>query len=170
MKLEQIEELLSSFQGSTFASLDTITNVALKGGKKNEMQGRVTKRTSNNQVMLFTNEKSNGYENMVKRRLVAEGKDPESFTVGPLPWGERVPNTPLIKHKDRYYIQMIFNKSGNSNYFLDNRAIDKADITGLEERVGTGKQGLEEDNGVVVRTVALDSIIEIRLLGETVRE
>ena len=170
MKLEQIEELLSSFQGSTFCSLDTITNVALKGGKKNEMQGRVTKRTSNNQVMLFTNEKSNGYENMVKRRLVAEGKDPDSFTVGPLPWGERVPNTPLIKHKDRYYIQMIFNKAGNSNYFLDNKAIDKSEITGLEEKTDTGKQGLEEGNGVVLRTVALDSIIEIRLLGETVRE
>lgn len=170
MKLEQIEELLSSFKGSTFASLDTITNVGLKGGKKNPMQGRVTKRTSNNQVMLFTNEKSNGYENMVKRRLEAEGKDPDSFTVGPLPWGERVPNTPLIKHNDRYYIQMIFNKSGNSNYYLDNKAIDKADIEGLEERTGTGKQGLEEGNGVVVRTVALDSITEIRLLGETVKE
>jgi hypothetical protein len=43
------------------------------------MQGRVTKQTTGASVMVFTNQASNGYENMVQRRLVAEGKDPASF-------------------------------------------------------------------------------------------
>ena len=123
MKIHDIYEVLKKIQGCTFASMDNITQVKLKGGKKNEMQGRVTKHTSNNQVMLFTNQNSNGYENMVRRRLENEGKNPDSFALGSLPWGTRVPNTPLIEHNGKYYIQVIFNRPGSSVYFLDDQEI-----------------------------------------------
>lgn len=172
MRYEDINQILSSFNGCTFASLDTITNVSLKGGKKNPYQGRVTKRTSNNQVMLFTNEKSNGYENMVKRRLEAEGKDPNSFTVGSLKWGKRVENTPFIEHNGNYYLQVIFNKGGTSNYYVDNKLVDPSTIEGLPEKKEPSednKQGLSAENQVVVRTFAIDSIAAIRVLGEEVK-
>lgn len=168
MKYEDIEALLKSFQGCTFASMDNITNVILKGGKKNELQGRVTKRTSNNQVMLFTNEKSNGYENMVKRRLESEGKDPSQFTVGSLPWGTRVKDSPFIEHKGKYYLQVIFNKPGVSEYFLDGELIDPSQIEGLPEKkepTEENGQGLTNENAVIVRTFAIDSIESIRVLG-----
>lgn len=172
MKYEDIETLLKSFSGNTFASMDNITTVALKGGKKNEMQGRVTKRTSNNQVQLFTNEKSNGYENMVKRRLIAEGKDPEEFTVKPLPWGTRVKDSPFIEHNGKHYLQVIFNRPGKSEYFLDGQPIDASAIEGLPEKkepTEENGQGLTEENAVVVRTFAIESIESIRVLGEEIK-
>jgi hypothetical protein len=169
MKIEQVSDILSKINGTTFASLDTVTNVTLKGGKANSMLGRVTKVTANNQVMIFTNKNSNGYENMVKRRLEAEGKDPESFKLGELPWGKRIPNTPLIEHNDVTYIQVIFNKPGKSTYFLDGDPIDKDSIEGFQEKPETNKQGLEHDNQVIPRTFKLDSIQSIRILGEEIK-
>ena len=172
MKYEDIETLLKSFQGCTFAAMDNVTNVVLKGGKKNEFQGRVTKRTSNNQVMLFTNEKSNGYENMVKRRLEAEGKDPAQFTVGALPWGTRVKDSPFIENKGKHYLQVIFNKPGTSEYFLDGEPVNPSTIEGLPEKKESDEengQGLTNENAVIVRTFAIESIESIRVLGEEVK-
>lgn len=170
MKINQLNGVLAKVKGTTFASMDTITDVKLKGGKKNEMQGRVTKRTSNNQVMIFTNSNENGYENMVKRRLEQEGKNPETFKLGELPWGKRVPNTPIIEHNDKHYMQVIFNKPGKSEYFLDNKPIDPENIEGLEIKKVSGEgQGLSDDNAVVVRTFALSSIDSIRIMGEEIK-
>ena len=167
MKLAQIHTLLDSIKGSTFAAMDTITEVKLKGGKKNPMLGRVTKHTTGQRVQLFTSHK--GYMNMVNRRLESEGKV-ANFTPKPLPWGKRVEDSPLIENNGKFYIQMIFQKGGESTYYLDNKVIDKADIEGLDEKeVTSGRQGLEDENSVIVRTFALDSIREIRMMGETVK-
>jgi hypothetical protein len=171
MEYEQVNELMSKIKGCSFASLDTITPVTLKGGKKNPMQGKVTKHTANNMVMLFTNQNSSGYENMVKRRLENEGKDSASFTLGKLPWGSRIEGTPFIENKGKYYIQAIFNKPGKSEFFLDGQPIQKDEIEGLEDKTNESpNQGLEEDNRVVVRTFALDNIKAIRVLGEEIKE
>lgn len=167
MKLAQIHTLLNSIKGNTFASMDTITEVKLKGGKKNPMLGRVTKHTTGNRVQLFTSFK--GYRNMVNRRLEAEGKTPD-FEPKALPWGTRIEDSPLIEHNGKFYIQMIFQKGGESTYYLDNTIIDKANIEGfVETEVTAGRTGLEDDNAVVVRTFALDSIREIRMMGQTVQ-
>lgn len=167
MQVVQILDLLNRIQGCTFAGLDCVTKVTLKGGKKNPMQGRVTKRCMGNRVMLFTNKQSNGYENMVRRRLEAEGKNPESFELGPLQWGKRLPNSPIIEHKGKYYLQVIFLGAGKPEYFLDGKPIEKEDIVGLPEvKEGSGRQGLEDEHKVVVRTYAMDSIQSIRLFKE----
>lgn len=172
MIFEDVKEILSSFDGATFASLDTETNVPLKGGKKNPFQGRVTKVTTNNQVILFTNQNSSGYENMVKRRLEAEGKDPSTFMSGPLPWGKRIPNTPFIEHNGKYYLQAIFNHAGVSEYFVDGEPAVVEEIEGMPEAKETGesKQGLSKENQVIVRTFALESIKAIRVLGQNITE
>lgn len=167
MKLAQIHTLLDSIKGSTFAAMDTITEVKLKGGKKNAMLGRVTKHTAGNRVQLFTSHR--GYKNMVNRRLEAEGK-PATFEPAALPWGTRIDDSPLIEHNGKFYIQMIFQKGGESTYYLDNKVINKADIEGFPEPTqGPGRTGLEDGNEPIVRTFALDSIREIRMMGETVK-
>lgn len=167
MKLAQVHVLLNSIKGNTFAALDTITEVKLKGGKKNPMLGRVTKHTTGNRVQLFTSFR--GYKNMVNRRLEAEGKVAD-FEPKPLPWGTRIEDSPLIEHNGKFYIQMIFIAGGESTYYLDNQVIDKANIEGFDEKdVTAGRTGLEDENAVVVRTFALDSIREIRMMGQTVK-
>ena len=130
--------ILTNVHGASFISLDTMTDVSLKGGKKNPMQGRVTKLVLGSQVMVFQNKKANGYENMVRRRLEQEGKNPDGFELQPRKWGERIENLPLVRHeKDdgvHFYLEVIFLRGGDSIYFLDGKPIKKCDIIGLEDR------------------------------------
>jgi hypothetical protein len=151
--------------------LDTFTEVKLTGGKKNPMQGKVMKKSTGNTVMIFNNTNINAYESAVKRRLLAEGKDPESFVVGERTWGTRVPNMPIIEHfKDeetKYYLECQFLKAGKSEYFYDGAPIAKEDIEGFPaEQVGKEEsQGGVEDK-VVLRTFLADSITSIRIDGK----
>lgn len=168
MKLEEkFGKIFADVNGASFVGVDTITEVPLLGGKKNPMQGRVTKRTVGNSVMVFQNKKSSSYGDMVQRRLVAEGKDPASFELQPRTWGERIPETPFISHvKDgemQFYIEFIFLKGGKSTYFLDNVPIDEKDIIGLKPATESEQGGLE--NKVIVRSFKLSSIEKVRIDG-----
>lgn len=170
--------LLAKVQGCTFAALDTLTYPPLKGGKANPMQGKIAKHSIGHRVMLFTNKNSSGYENKVRRHLIAEGKNPDSFAMGALPWGKRIENTPFIENNGKYYLQTVFLKSGENKYrvtnsgpivlpdgkvFLAGSYIDKDDIIGLKETSGSEGQGLE--NEVIVRAFALESILAIRAMN-----
>jgi len=168
MKHTTLVEAVTNVNGASFIGLDTLTEVKLTGGKKNPMQGRVTKRMTGASVMVFTNQNSNGYENMVQRRLVAEGKDPASFELSPRAWGTRVPNMPIVEHfKDgttKYYLEVIFLKPGKSVYLLDGALIAASDIEGLATAEAGEQGGLE--NKVHIRSFAADSITELRVDGK----
>jgi hypothetical protein len=161
-------QAFATVNGASFIGLDTVTVPSLKGGKKNPHQGRITKHMTGASLMVFQNKSANGYENMVRRRLEAEGKNPD-FEVGPRAWGERVPNLPIVKHeKDgqvKYYLEVIFLKPGKVSFFLDGAPIDRAAIEGLDERADAGEQGGLSDK-VVIRTFAADSVTAIRVDGQ----
>lgn len=166
MKKINIIPLLSLINGASFVSLDTTTDVKLRGGKKNLMLGRVTKKSTVNVTVMFQNKNSNGYENMVKRRLEKEGKDPESFKLSQRKWGVRVPNLPLVEHKEQYYIECIFlGQLPNVEYYLDGELIKKEDIEGFPPSPIKPDQGGLEDK-VVIRTFNLSSIDCIRMNKE----
>lgn len=159
---------LQNVNGSSFVGLDTLTTPKLSGGKKNPQQGRVTKRMHSASVMVFQNKNINGYEAMVQRRLIAEGKDPVSFELGERTWGERIPNLPIVKHeKDgtvKHYLEVIFLKPGKVEYLLDGNPIAKADVVGLNESEGGEQGGL--DNKVIIRTFAAENITALRIDGQ----
>ena len=158
-------------RGASFVGLDTLIKVPLRGGKSNPHQGRITKRHDKATVMLFSNEKSNGYANMVMRRLLAEGKDPTTFKLSPRVWGQRVAGFPIVEHiKDgvlHHYLETIYLRPGISTYFLDGNPIEKEVIQGLpvvnvsEEAQGT--LGETPTKLVQIRTYALDSLVQIRI-------
>lgn len=167
MNYDDLKVVLDTVSGATFAGLDTVTSVKLKGGKKNPMQGRVTKVTEGANTMIFSTTES-AYENMVKRRMVNEGLDPESFSVGQRAWGTRIGNSPFIEHNGKKYLEVIFMGAGKTQYFLDGEPIYKEEIEGLPEtKVSDESQG-GISNKVVIRTFAIDSIREIRVKGDTV--
>lgn len=166
MKHTQLIAAFAKVSGASFVGLDTFTHVTLAGGKKNPMQGRVTKRMTGASVMVFQNQKINGYEAMVHRRLVAEGKDPADFVLSPRTWGTRIPNMPIVEHKDKYYLEVIFLKAGAVEYKLDGAHIDEADIEGLPSRKDDPDAQGGLDNKVVLRTFAADSVTEIRVDGK----
>jgi hypothetical protein len=165
--MQSIGNIMAGVNGSSFIGIDTITDVKLRGGMKNPQQGRVQKRMTGASVMVFQNNKSNAYENMVHRRLVQEGKNPTSFQLSPRTWGERIPNSPFIRHEKngvvKYYLEVIFLKAGTVEYLLDGNVVDKSVIDGLQENDPNpdGQGGL--DNKVIIRTYAIDSLTKLRV-------
>lgn len=153
---------LKQLNNCSIATIDSTTEVKLKGGKSNPQLGRVTKKMEGGNIMFFCNMNSNSYQNMVKKRLAEEGKDPETFQLGKRVWGERVPSTPFVLHKGELYVEAIFLKSPKVvKYFLDGKEIDKKDVIGLEDKE-EGKQG-GLDNKVIIRTYKLSSIDKVKM-------
>jgi hypothetical protein len=168
MKYATLIAAMANINGASFVGIDTHTDVKLSGGKKNPMQGRVTKRMMGANVMSFQNKNFSAYESMVHRRLAAAGKDPAAFVLSERAWGTRIPNMPIVEHfKDgvtKYYLEVIFVKPGVVCYYLDGASIAKADIEGLVERE-EGEQGGLEDK-VIIRTFGSESITELRVDGK----
>lgn len=158
--------LTENVNGATFIGLDTETVPTLRGGKSNQYQGRVSKVMTGSNVMVFQNKTTNAYNNMVKRRLEAEGKSPESFVLGERQWGHRVPNTCFVEHKGEYYVEVIFLKAGDVYYTVDGVKVDKAVIEGLPTEKVEGEQG-GLNNKVIIRTFHTDSIRSITINKET---
>jgi hypothetical protein len=163
MNYATVSNALIALSGGVFVGIDTETKVTLKGGKKNPLQGRVTKRTSNATVMCFSNAGGSAYDNMVKRRLTAEGKDPDSFKLGDRAWGERIAGTPFIEHKGKHYLEVIFMRAGTTVVMVDGVETDKDTIEGMPVASTSGQGGLE--NQVIIRTYALDSLVGLRASG-----
>jgi len=163
---DQIAAALAHITGTSFVGISTETPVTLKGGKKNPLQGRVTKRLSSGNVIIFCNRESNGYENMVQRRLQKEGMEAENFQLGPRQWGNRVPNTPFVFHKGGLYLEVIFlQKPKAVEYLVDGVVTAKDQIEGLQEKKEEGEQG-GLVNKVIIRTYNTDNIRAIRVDGQ----
>ena len=62
---------------------------------------------------------------------------------------------------------MIFLKSGSVQYLVDGKPADEATIEGMPDRKEGEQAGLEQK--VVLRTFALDSIVELRAMGQVWR-
>jgi len=163
--MANIVTALQNVNGASFIGLDMITDVKLAGGQKNPMLNRIKKHTIGAQAMLMQNKYSNGYANMVRRRLEKEGKDPDSFTLGARAWGTRLENSPIVEHKGAYYLEALFLKPGKSHYTLDGAIIDESEIIGLKEKKSskTSQGGLEEK--VEIRAPKLSSILALRIDG-----
>lgn len=159
--------VFSGVSGNTIVGISTATKPVLTGGKKNPMQGRITKVMTDASVMVFQNKNSNGYENMVNRRLLKEGKNPDSFKLGSRVWGERIPGTPIVMHNDKEYLEVIFLSSGSIKYKLDGIDIDAQDIIGMKDVEASGQGGL--DDTVFIRTFAKESITKIKIGGYTIQ-
>lgn len=166
--MTNIRPILDNVNGASFIGISTVTDLKLKGGKKNPLNGgRAKKIMEGASVMVFQNKKKHGYESMVKRRLEREGKDPEScFRLKPRTWGERIPNVPIVHHKGKYYLEVIFLRPGKVHYEIDGVKTNPENIEGLElSRTESEQGGL--NNKVIIRTFNLDSITKFKVSGNT---
>lgn len=166
MNFNTASDALKDLKGGTFVGMDTLTTVKLKGGKKNPMQGRVTKQMLGAQVMCFSNTNTNAYEAMVKRRLESEGKAASDFVLGERAWGTRMPGTAFVEHNGKHYLEAIFMRAGAVQYMLDGQPIAVSEIEGMDEPDvnQNGQGGLE--NRVVIRTFTLENITALRCNGK----
>lgn len=192
---QNILDVLETVKGSSFASIDTMTEMGLRsrldeskepsdvlsavvrafkraGLKKNPYIGKIFRRVDSTSVQLFTNSNTNGYENMVKRRLENEGKSADDFTVGKPVWGSRIKNLPIVEHNGEYYLECIVQGPGTATYYFDtenakNRYVEipYSEIIGTSpvSNSGNGQGGLE--GRVVIVRYRLSSIRGIRVGG-----
>lgn len=156
--MTNIRDILNGVRGGTFISIDTVTPVKLTGGKKNPFQGRVTKKVTKSNCMIFTNSTTNAYENMVNRRLNKEGKA-MAFSVGPRSWGERIENTPFVEHNGQLYLEVIFLSAGEREMLVDGRPY-RGSIEGMVDNEQSGEQGGLSDK-VIIRTYNVANITSI---------
>lgn len=173
MKKHNIAQILASVSGTTFAGIDQLT--ALKVNKTipnpdyvegsgdpkrvaNPHFEHISKLTMGSSVAVGAS-----YENMVKKKLIKEGKDPLDFVAGSLPWGTRIGNTPLIEHKGQVYIQMIFMKGGDTVYRHGATVIEESDIQGYTKPKPKAESQGELEDKVEIRTLKLDSIVKLRI-------
>lgn len=170
--MTNIVNVLNSVNGASFVGIDTRTTPTIRktldtddGRVPNPHHGRITKLTSGASVMVFQNKNSNGYVNMISRRLLKEGKKPETFKLSPRTWGTRIDNLPLVEHKGQYYLEVIFLKPGTTTYLLDGQPIDQVDITGMSDSPSGEQGGLSEK--VVIRTIKMSSISAMTINKET---
>lgn len=174
-----LEAVLADINGAEFASIDTLTMVPLnktlggRGTGANPHFGKVFKRTEGIHCMVFTNKNSNGYENMVKRRLAKEGKDPADFQLGERSFGKRIENTCFIEHTNaageyQKYLEVICIGDGpkHTEYLLLTDKglvpIEKENIIGLKQSAPNpeGQGGLEDK--VEIRTFKIENVKRIR--------
>lgn len=161
--------MTNNVNGATFISIDTSTTPKLKGGKKNPFKDRVRKIMENANVMVFQNKTKNGYNEMVRRRLLKEGKHPDSFQLSPRVWGVRIPNTPFVEHNGQYYLEVIFLRSGEVTFTVGGVPTDPSTIEGLDRDTkdhNMWSQGGLNDK-VIIRTFKIDSITKITINGKT---
>ncbi len=170
MKSNTLFDAVSSVSGNSFVGMDMVTTVKLKGGKSNPQQGRVQKRVTGAVIQVFQNKGVNGYEEMVKRRLIAEGKSADDFKLGERAWGKRVDDTPIVEHtKDgdtKYYLEGIFQNPGEVQYLLDGKPVSIDEIEGMDApKASTQSQGGLNDK-VFIRTIDATNIAELRIGGK----
>ena len=162
MNLIEVKDILDDVDGSASFTITTLTDVKLKGGKKNDMQGRVQKRTKDSLVTIYNKYNQGGYEKLVKEQMELEGKDPSTFELKPRAWGVRIENTPFVEHKGKHYIECFFDGSGETEYLLDGKVYE-GEIEGLPEKKVSGDSQGGIENKIIVRTFSLDSIEKLDL-------
>jgi len=167
-----LESIFANVNGSSFVGIDSLTDVKVNkkhNGGLNPHYGNITKVMRNANVMVFQNKKTNAYENMVHRRLIAEGKNPNDFVLGNRIWGTRIPDTPFVEHiKDgvkKMYLEVIFLKPGKVEYFYNGNPIDVKNIIGLPSYDSPDGQG-GLDNTVIIRVFSFESIVCVRIDSE----
>lgn len=163
LKYAGLASAIQAEEGLSTVYIDTSTVPKLTGGESNPHQGKVRKINEGSKVLFFRNTDGSAYQNMVKNRLRKEGKDPVSFTVQPRKWGERIKGTPFITHKDNFYLEVIFIRSGETHYELEGKKVDPSEIQGLKVRTESRQGGLTENNKVIIRSFKLDSLTKVSI-------
>ena len=152
---QSIIDLLINYNGHSFVGLTTLTDARAK--KTGNPFGKILKKTR-----LLANigfHYSNSLDNQAKR----EGKEID-FDIKPRRWGVRLPNTPLVEHKGKHYLEYKAEDVQSVEYFTEEgEQIEKSQI---EEFLPKPRHSSTQDNldkKIILRDVAIENIISLRI-------
>jgi hypothetical protein len=169
----ELMNVLMNIKGSTPATITAVTDVKMNKGRgenTNPYLDRLFKKQVSNVFINFS------YTNAVNKRLVKEGKE-ATFEAKERAWGDRVMNpdtgkqTPLITHNGAFYLEagFITKNSPKVEYQLDGEPVEDTALfeNWLPKTNTSSRQGLSDENEVVLRTFKLDSVREVKVNGTT---
>jgi hypothetical protein len=171
ISVADVEQLLKTVRGTTFASIAYVTKVATATAHKAVDIKKVT--VANVQLFNNLNEFTNVYENAVKRSATKLGEDAakvESFESAGN-WFEHTDCYSVVKHKtkEQFYLFAIYGKA-ESLYVKDGVVIDKVIVgsyltkSACEALFSDGTtHNVTHDitHSVVVRVVELHNIVSM---------
>ena len=125
----------------------------------NPLAHRVTKRTS---MLVRIHE---DYEKAVNDARLEEGVRP-TFKAKERAWGTHVEGTPLVEHKESYYLSCRVLDSAEPVYYVDGEEANDRQRRVIQVFLPTkpessGRQKVEDE--VVVRTFKIESIVAIQI-------
>ena len=159
----ELVEMLKDYKGATFVNVVTATEPKMRK-TNNPYFGSVRKLTTQT-VMLGAD-----YEKAVNKRLEKEGKDAD-FTkeatyctpIGSSNAIKQHPNGQIY-----LYCSFLTNNKPKSRYVFEGREIEKSLLEPfLSAKSVSVKQGLTEENEVIVRNFKIENVVEITLSGTT---
>lgn len=146
---QELVEVLKSVKGNTFISIESKTEPKLKKGNPFNALIKISK--------VFGAIGFN-YENSVNNQRIRESLEVD-FEAKPRQWGKRIKGTPLVEHKDKYYLEVKV-QGAESDYFQDNNRVDVDKIKPWMYN-SKSRQGVEKE--VIVRDYSLDNISRIKI-------
>ena len=159
INIDQLAGVLSNLPTDTDAILTTETVPQMRKSG-NPYAGEITKRTVAHVSLNYK------YEKEVNRKLALEGKEID-FEAKNRKWGSHLGNTPLITKDGKLYLDVQFKSVVSSEYLHNGQPIDKELLESyLPAAKNTGdKQGLQEENAIIVRSYKIGSVRSIEIKG-----
>ncbi len=158
------DELLAELAENTGTRIVTIVTRTDPRLRKtgNPYAGNVVKVQALNGVLNYD------YEAAVNRQRGREDKA-DDFQACARQWGERVAGTPVVMHKGKSYLSVKVERCIWRRFeTIDTgEMIDPAELDPFMPAKCGSRQGVDRE--VIERTIALDSIVSIRMNGQTRR-
>lgn len=152
---------LSANKGTTMITIVASVEPQMRK-TANPYFGRVEKVSKVNGVIGWQ------YENSVNLQRTREGNEAD-FESMPRTWGTRIAGTPLVNHKDRYYLELKVEHVLDTMYFVDGLPATDEQIAGIKSFMPEKKESArqEVEKVIILRDYALDSIVSITMKGKT---
>jgi hypothetical protein len=158
-KIQDIVDSVMSIRGCSAATLTFKTVPTMnKGGRKDKVTGEYPNKYLGRVEKIST---INGMVGANYANAVRKATEDESFEPGPLPWGERVGESPLITHKGNLYLQIVKPNWGKSEWLVDGRKATDDEI----EEIKTYLPNKAEQE-VVVRAFNLNGVQRAAIGGK----
>lgn len=158
VNLDGLVKALMTIKGATPATFEAITEVKMNK-TNNPYFSRVKKKQKSNVFINFN------YANAVNKQLTKEGKEAD-FVPQARKWGVHVPGTPLILHKDAYYLEARFlNNEPKTEYMLDDEITDKTVFeTYLPTKKEVKSQGTDQE--IIIRDFKVENMRSVTFGGK----
>ncbi len=152
---QSIIDLLINFNGHSFIGLTTLTDARAK--KTGNPYGKILKKTK-----LLANIGFH-YKNSLNNQAKREGKEID-FDIKPRRWGVRMPNTPLVKHNDKYYLEYKAENVQSVEYYTEQgEELTKEQVQEFLPKKSTSSTQKELTKKIILRDVSIENILSLRI-------